>query len=189
MKKVFGLALIGIASTALLCSCSKKVVSSGVVDCNSVSVSSEGKSVFSANYSKGMAPVYEYKNTEDEVIYSSIDKTYYSNSIKMYNNDYDENNYETYYYSEFIGYLLVETNCYLDLDKNVIEIETIYSQYPVHYSGTADGEETDNDKAFECAKQGYYTNLEIIKGKTEKGLVRKTYVKLGDDSVISYQVK
>ena len=185
MKKLFGVALIGM--TALLCSCSQKVQnSSGVVDCYSVSVSTSGKTVFDGKYSKGKSKVYEYKNEDGEYVYTNTQL----NSIKIYANDYDEYDYEEYTLKGFIGYLSVEYNYLYDIDKNVIESRVVFSEYPIATTTTMD-EKADNKKAFECAKKGYYTTNQqkIIKTIEEDDLERSTYRKVGTECVVAYQAK
>lgn len=209
MKKSLSLSVLTLISV-LSCSCDKKIQTTGVVDCDEISVSSGGSSVFSKSYSASYSKVYEYKSENGDSIYTDLQIIGYYNSpdykvvtdipIYLYNSRYKKSDYVKYSYVGFIGWLTVEYNYYLHLDEKIIDSEIKWSEYL--YDKNPDEEPADNKKAYECAKKGYYhvngsiyynpekDNYYPLSGDlTDKSLERHSYTKLGDDSVITYTAK
>lgn len=179
----------------------------GVIDCQSIDVSkSSGKSL-SFNYYIDYSMVYEYKNDDGKLLYFSnrytkkmfdsesnknIDVDY---SIKVYISRY-KSDFDYYRFNRFVGYLTYERNYLLDLDLNIIDSETKYSEYLFESNPLVDLE-ANNPEAYEKAKTGYYTyafNYDVDYGwiyldMAESSMSRHSYTKLGDDCVVTYKPK
>ncbi len=199
MKRLFAL-LFFMLFTLTACN-STKDATKGVVDCYQISVSNGGSTVFSRTYQSSYSRVYEYKDANGNNIY--INKRYQSYNgaqsdlpIYVYFNKYD-NDYTEYTFSKFIGYLTVEYNYYLDLDNRMITSETKWSEYKYKSNPTnsSDDGTPDNKEAYRDAQKGYYqatfdgVNVTLKLDLTESNLIRNTYTKLGEDSIITYTAK
>lgn len=168
------------------------------INCSEIVVYSGEEDLFSGEYECSYSKVYEYMNSSGDCIYVDRllkDSSHYNNEpssyldIKVYSTRLAKD-YTVYEYSDFIGYLKVENFFYYKKNKNQIISETKYSRYEY---GTPDGEEKigNNAKAYSCAKLGYYTSVSqtIIKEETETSLSRKTYLSLGEDTIVLYKEK
>ena len=205
MKKSLSLSVLALISV-LSCSCDKKIQTTGIVDCDKVSVSSGGSSVFSKSYSASYSKVYEYKSENGDSIFTDNHIIAYDYQaeidvpIYLYNNRYKKSDYVKYSYVGFIGWLVEEHNYYLHLDEMIIDSEIKWVEYL--YDKNPDEKPADNKKAYECARKGYYhvngsiyynpekNNYYPLSGDlTDKSLERHSYTKLGDDSVITYTAK
>ena len=200
MKKLLVICLLVVS--LILCACSGHNMgqTKGVIDCYSISVNNGGSTVFSATYSTGYTEVHEYKNDNGDSIYTDgriVD--YYNNAsvtICVYKDRYTDK-FSEYYYSGFIGWLTVEYNYYLDLDNKLIESEIKWSKYL--YSSNPTDDEADNKKAYNCARKNFYlvpaggyyiyNNYELRLDMDESSLERHSYIKIGEDCIISYNAK
>ncbi len=203
-KIIFGLRL-----SCCLFGCSSNA--SGIIECYTIEVTSGGKSVLNKTYSSSSGKVYEYRNENGDSIYlsSNVKGTdyYYSNSddqdaeIRVFKDRYTTK-YTTYTYLGFIGFLTIEQNYYYNTIRKIIDCETKCSEY--RYEKNPDDLQANNPKAYACAKQGYYKVNSTTQSKDastkkfyyplildleDKSLVRHTYIKLGEDSIVSYKVK
>ncbi|MCI5746088.1 MAG: hypothetical protein MR270_07415, partial [Erysipelotrichaceae bacterium] len=157
--------------SCVLCGCSNSGTTAqkkGTVDCYSIFVRNGGSSVFSGTYSTYYSQVHEYKDSNGNSIYANcnichqvyneITDTYDTvESIFVYSDRYTVD-YTEYSYVGFIGWLTVENNYYLDLDKRIIDSETKWSEYL--YDKSPSGYESlgtpNNKEAFKKAKNNYY---------------------------------
>ena len=214
MKKRILIPLFVLAG--FLPSCGKtnlKSLITGKIDCFSISVTNGGTKIFSGEYNSSYSGVYEYKNNEGKSIFLSNhlfgSSSYYGTSeeaeIHVFESRYKEQ-YSIYTFSSFIGWLTVENNYYYDLDENIIDCETKWSQYL--YEKAPGEEKGDNEKAYRCAKEGYFlanaNNYPILlpkdsssgklyytlkKDREESSLERHSYVRIGKDGMVSYKEK
>ena len=193
MKKL--LLMFSLLCAFILCSCSNNRI--GFVDCYSIQVTSGGQSVYDRQYTLSYVSVYEYKNEKGDEIYSNYIKKSSLISdeyepIKVYNSRYDVESTE-YKYEKFVGWMTVESSYYLDLDNRVIDAKTRFYEYC--FKQMPSDAESNNKKAFECAKKGFYyteyfgLSYAVVKEFTESSLERHEYTKLGSDSLIKYTVK
>ena len=141
------------------------------VDCMEITVMRNGKEYDWKRYETSESCVFEYSNGDDsKMVYIDYHYTY-SNEEKTEEYDSllyvsDRGKSEKFYFNDFIGFLKYEVNYYLDVEKQMIDIETKWSLYDKKtdpYAVTVGIEKeirpSDNELAFECAKKGYYTNL------------------------------
>lgn len=187
--------LIGLLSAAtLMCSCSNggtKTQIPGTIDCYSIRVYKTGNTstIYRHYYKISYSGVYEYKNSIGESIYTNAR---YNSGLMVYKNRYTIQ-YDTYSYTNFVGWLTCEDNYYLDLNNKIIDHETKYQEYL--YESNPDSSKADNSRAWECAKKGYYKILNdyyrgtIYLDITDKSLETHDYTKLSDDCVIEYIAK
>jgi hypothetical protein len=198
MKKMIACLLL--MSVAPLCSCSDyQKNTSGIVECSSISISG-----LSYKYKASTSNVYEYTSSDDE-------KKIYTNFANKNNNDeyislhvYANsltNDYTVYNYSGLVGKILLEKKYFLDLDKNIIRENEKYSE--CLYLLNDDDKKSDNEKAYKCAKDNYYTTYnysnyypsyyssyyDLYLDTEEKGLERNSYIKIGNDATVTYTVK
>ena len=201
MKKIFCGLLIMFMMCLCSCSINYQKNTSGKIDCYYIEVTDGGSTVFSRTYSSSTSEVYEYKSESGDSIYINTricEIDYLGNTrdykIFVYPDRYTSD-YIEYSYSGFIGWLTVEQNYYLDLDKRTIDSETKYREYL--YSKNPGPAEADNKKAYKCAKNNYYVldtsyyhqNLYLRLDLVEDGLERHSYTRLGDGSIVDYKVK
>ena len=196
MKKIKLIYLPLLAICLVGCSNNDHSGGKGVIDCYSIRVTNGGSTVFSETYYAGYATVYEYKSAEGKTIYTGLGNA--DTSVYVYADRYT-NTAVTYNYSRFVGYLTVENNYYLNLDSRTIDEEIKWSEYKYESNPTTnypDGTTPNNKEAYSCAKKGYYnaagglystTNIRL--DMNESSLERHTYIKLGDDSIITYVAK
>ena len=188
-----------------LCGCSSgetTIQTKGIVDCYSIRVTSGTSTVFYAEYSAGYAEVHEYKSSKGDSIYTDSPDYQTSSVIRLYNNRYT-NDYIEYSYVGFVGYLTIEKNYYLDLDNKLVDSEVKYSEYLYSENPVAD-KKADNKKAYDCAEKNYFIKSSfsgvndpdteeyvciLRTDLVEKSLMRHSYMKLGEDSVIDYKAK
>ncbi len=193
----------------LLSGCSNgSIPTNGVIDCYSVEIIQSGREVYARRYSTDYSPVYEYKNSTGDFLYSSSyrQKTVEEENriidgyIRFYQSKYSEE-YVEYTFVRFVGWLFVENNYYLDLDKGYLDIATEWSEYL--YEKNPDGKENaDNKEAYQKAKTGYY-QVGSFSYSDEKdvpycsaradlldiSLSRHSYKKLGDDCTVNFVPK
>lgn len=210
MKNFLKLALI---ASCFLCGCSSSKTANkttGIIDCYSIEATTGEKVVFSKTYFRSYRPVYEYKSSNGESIYTNNHITYYNRDTEKYDGDaviysYKSrytSDYTEYFYSGFVGWLTYEENYYLDLSNNIIDSEIKYSEYL--YSSNPNDAPADNKKAFQCAKKNYYQvyayaydidekskdyYYAIKMDLDDKSLDKHSYTKLGDNCTITYKVK
>ena len=206
--KKFLLGLASILCLFILCGCELSKNISGVIDCYSIEVkyhtdSSSYSSTNNYNYDVSYSSVYEYEDCDGHLLYSNRK---YSDGVKVFNSKY--NNESTIYsFTKFIGYLTVEKNYFLNLDNMTIDKEILYSKYKydTNPSNTTDIEiNPDNNKAYECAKKGYFTNFSteelyennryyyiytLVLDMAESSLSRHSYIKLSADATVTYTPK
>lgn len=197
MKKSLSLILL----IPLLASCD---IGKGI-NCSEIYVRSGGATIVSGEYSESYSRVYEYKNSEGKCLYTSYyrEKTedlgnYEVTSpveLKVYKEKYS-NNFETYKFSDFIGYLTEEHIYYYNKTKKMVDVVIKYSEYK-HETDPSD-KKGDNSKAFKCAKKGYYTDIDYISYFSSENycdfklydldgsLERHSYIALGDDANVEY---
>lgn len=177
----------------------------GVIDCHSIQVSSSSGKALEFSYYNSRSEVYEYKNDDGKLLYFSnryIKQTLDSESNKYINVDYSikvypsryKSDFDYYRFNRFVGYLAYERNYLLDLDLNIIDCETKYSEY-LFENNPNETLEANNPEAYEKAKTGYYTYTNgyeyayIYLDMAESSMSRHSYIKLGDDCVITYKPK
>lgn len=217
MKKSVLIPLLVLAG--FLPSCGKtnlKSLVTGKIDCFSISVTNGGTKVFSAEYNSSYNGVYEYKNKEGKSIFVNthlVGGSYYQETreeaeIHVFESRYKEQ-YSIYTFYSFIGWLTVEYNYYYNLDKNIIDCETKWSQYL--YEKSPGEEKGDNEKAYRCAKEGYFyiransypghpvmlpedstsgnPYYTLKKDREESSLERHSYIRIGKENMVSYKEK
>ena len=180
---------------------STKDATKGVVDCYQISVANGGSTLFTKTYQATYSKVYEYKDENGKSIYTSARYISYNSShtdlpIRVYPDRYT-NDYTEYTFSKFVGYLTVEYNYYLDLDNRMIRSETKWSEYKYESNPIDSSNEgtPDNKEAYNAVQNGYYQAVSgydsatLKLDLTESGLIRNTYTKLGEDSIITYTAK
>ncbi len=202
--------------TSLLSGCGKtnlKSLVTGKIDCFSISVTNGGTKIFSEEYSSSYNGVYEYRDNEGKSIFlshhligtSSNYGTSEEAEIHVFESRYKEQ-YSIYTFYSFIGWLTVENNYYYDLDENIIDCETKWSQYL--YEKDPGEEKGDNEKAYQCAKNCYFQintigypfllpkdsssgnfYYTLKKDREESSLERHSYIHLGKDDMVSYKEK
>ena len=198
IKKLLYL-IVPVLFLLVLCGCNSKNTS-GTIDCYTItatysSSSSSDYRNIKYNYSTTYSYVYEYVDEAGNKLYSS---SYYTKGVKVFKTRYN-NEFTLYEFSKFIGFLTVENNYYLDLDKMIIDQEVKYSKY-LYDTNPKNNQsveiEADNNMAFECAQKGYYEfnyydkNTGVVYlDKTESTLSRHSYVKLGADATVTYTPK
>ena len=202
MKKVMGIAMLGLVT--VLCSCNGKKIAnnSGVIDCYSINVN--GTSLV---YSVNNSVVYEYKDEKGNYIYTDYcpktNSSYSKRSeydIRVFDNKYSTD-YTEYSYVGFVGYLEVESNYYLDLDNMVIDVETNWVEY-LYDENPSTELKANNKKAYECAKKNYYhisnnvtypkngeSYCSVIKNMVKTNLEDHTYIKLSENQQVTYVPK
>ncbi len=203
MKRYLFLGLL--LAPCALCGCSNGetiVQTKGIVDCYSIHVTSGTSTVFNARYSAGYAEVHEYTSSKGDSIYTDGPDYQTRSVIRSYNNRYTSD-YTEYSYVGFVGYLTVEYNYYLDLDNKSIDSAVKYSEY-LYSENPVTNKKADNKKAYDCAKKNYFYSSSFSGGLdpdtkeyfyilradlVEKSLMRHSYMKLGEDCVITYEVK
>lgn len=180
----------------------------GVIDCRTIEVSNSTGKFLSFSYSSGYSEVYEYLNADGKLLYFSnrftkrafnsqineyVDVDY---PIKVYPSRY-KSDFDYYRFNRFVGYLTRESNYLLDLDLNIIDSETKYSEY-LFENNPNETLEANNPEAYEKAKTGYYTYTTSYDGEyyayiyldmAESSMSRHSYIKLCDDCVITYKPK
>lgn len=140
---------------------------SGKIDCYSIN----GKT-----YETWTKEVYEYKNEAGEAIYTDTyliyywydndtypyvgDRTEKENTISVYKTRYTEE-YTTYTFSKFVGWVTVERNYYFDVNAKALDREIKFSEYKYEKNPDADSENkkenVDNKAAYNAIKKyGYY---------------------------------
>ena len=180
-----------------------------MIDCYSIDIIQSDSKIFSGRTSTGSSRIYEYKNSSGDFLYSSsyVHKTVEEENrkldsyIRFYPSKYSEE-YVEYAFVRFVGWLTLEHNYYLDLDKGYLDIATEWSEYL--YEKNPYGEKSaDNKEAYQKAKTGYYYELECYWGGAEKdvpyysaradlldiSLSRHSYKKLGDDCIVDFVPK
>jgi len=180
MKKTL---LFAAMTACLLAGCSKTSINTktGKIDCQSISYTTDLNHRNSMSYTLNRASVFEYKSANGSKIYLSAN--YYS--VILYENAYDKT-WITYNSPSLIGYLDVEQLYYYDLDSSTIDCVVKYSQYKGKDDKDSEGRSLNHLSAYSCASKGYYTTDTIIKGITDNTLERHSYIKLGDNAIVSY---
>lgn len=187
MKKFFLLMM----SCLTLCGCSPTANQNhGIIDCLSIHLSSPSTYYY---YSTSTSPVYEYINASGERLYLGLNK--YSEII-VHPNQYS-NTYVKYNFSRIVGYLNMETNYYLDVEKRVIDVETKWTENKREMSDAT----LNNGEAYRCAKRGYiafstdyyynysYSSNGVYLDSVDTSLERHSYILLGNDTLVSYTPK
>lgn len=180
----------------------------GVIDCQSIDVSTSSGKSLSFRYGIDYSMVYEYKSDDGKLLYFSnrYTKSVFDSesnkyidvdhSIKVYPSRY-KSDFDYYRFNRFVGYLTYERNYLLDLDLNIIDSEAKYSEY-LFENNPNETLEANNPEAYEKAKTGYYTYTYggyggeyayIYLDMAESSMSRHSYIKLGDDCVITYKPK
>ena len=142
---------------------------SGKIDCYSIN---------GQTYQTWTKEVYEYKNEAGEAIYTDTyltydyynkDPNYYrdyeitekENTISVYKNRYTEE-YTTYTFSKFVGWVTVEKNLYYDVNAKILDEEVRCSEYKYEKNPDANSENVDNKAAYSAIKKyGYYCFREL----------------------------
>ena len=129
---------------------------SGKIDCYSIN---------GQTYQTWTQKVYEYKNENNEVIYTdtSIDALMlggYINAENLTVRVYKQRNAtecKDYSFSKYVGNVTVEKNLYLDMNSKTLD-EVIKINENKFENGSKNGEETNNQEAFnKIKKNGYYS--------------------------------
>ena len=167
-----------------LSACSKAGGSKGVVECSLIRFSSYG----TQNLMPGTesSKVYEFKNSKDETIYLS--ECYYD-ELKVIS--YKKEN-SIYTYSRLVGYISLETSYYLHLESKTVEARTKYVEYKE--TETPDGGDPNAKEAYKCAKKrfissDYVYDSTVYIDDVDFSLERKYFIKLGENSLITYVPK
>ncbi|GEM_PF-1504270 len=115
----------------------------GIIDCYSIVLKQNGASIFSETYAFSVDGVFEYKNSDGELIYTNIfsfdnensdfaNKVYRWKSLHVYKDRYvTDVNYEgeEYKFSKFVGHVSIESNYYLNLDTKMVDSETKWGEW------------------------------------------------------------
>lgn len=198
IRKTLLIGLLGAAT--LMCSCSNGGITSktsGTIDCYSIYVYKTGSTsaTYSYYYGTHYSEVYEYQNNAGDLIYTNAGSE--SSKLTVYKNRY-ASKYDEYTYVGFVGWLTYEDNYYLDVDNKVIDHETKYHEYQYEKNPNEDNSEANNQRAWKCAKKGYYKiaadyyyfyTAVIYLDTTDKSLESHEYTKLSDDCIIKYTAK
>lgn len=134
-------------------------------------------SINGQKYETWTQEVYEYKSEAGGVIYtdSYLTYNYYNkdpndyrdyeitekeNTISVYKTRYTEE-YTTYTFSKFVGWITVERNYYFDVNAKTLDREIKFSEYKYEKNPDADSENkkenVDNKAAYNAIKEyGYY---------------------------------
>lgn len=216
MKKV---KLIELSALFLICSCTNQNLSNNqqsvtnyqsatssqtnrIIDCYTIDVRN-GTSTIYKRYSLSYSKVYEYKSSNGDCIYTDERRMSDGKDVVIfaYDNKY-KSDYTEYSYVGFVGWLTMENNYYLDLDNNIIDSETKWSEY-LYDKNPSDEEIANNKKAYECASKNYYYDFSyyvvnkvddkyycnLQTDMIENSLEIHKYIKLGDNSIIEYKKK
>ena len=182
MKK--SLLLLMIAATGLV-GCTP----SGKIDCSAIVIMGNNGEIFDEESETSYSEVYEYKSDEGKKIYTSSRYITWDGSssegiylsIRTYKNGYS-GDFTEYTYSRFVGYLTMEYNFYLDLNKRMIDIETKWTEYKELTNPENDLEKVANNKeAYQCAKKNYYQDDSF--GSTDSSSYRAIYLDTADSSL------
>ena len=116
-----------------------------------------------------------------------MDPRYIQNfsEIRVYDNAYTSK-HTKYSMNRYIGNLNMERIYYLDLDSMTIDCVAKYSQYKGYRENTNQSDDLNHNEAYLCASKGYYLDSRVIKGTTDNTLERHSYIKLGDNTIVSY---
>ena len=138
----------------------------GQIECKTIKVIQDGKTVFSGVHSEHyMQEVYEFRDAFGNAIYTDRATGWINcgigdpcprsgpSDIKLYESK-ESSKYTKYVYERQISYVETTRNYYLDLRTRTVETEFIYHepsesiscQYPFSY----------RQEAYECAKKCYY---------------------------------
>jgi hypothetical protein len=205
MRKIFKLGMVLCALA--LCSCNN-VEPTKKLNCNTISIKEDEKTIFEGHSDSLVLGVYEYKNSKGDSIYTDTHLTvnYYCSqdvdkvnpTIHVYENSSLEN-YEVYNYVGLIGWVSQEYNFYLDPDERSVETEVICKEYSSN--SNLDGKVHDNKKAYECSKKEYYklTNdilgsydnyyYDLKKDSAQSAYERHSYFEYGENSIVDYTLK
>jgi hypothetical protein len=205
MKRLFVLMIAAMA----LAGCSGDSAAggtTGIVDCYEVRVTNGGSNVFSGTYQESFSRVYEYKNDKGNAVYSDTKFTAYDSAsgryvdgtVVVYPERYSHESI-VYKFTRFVGFLTFERNYLLNLGSRTIDSEIKWSEYKYKNDPEelAEGVTSDNKEAYNCAKKGYYPasgfaasgSMPIYTYIDDSRLVRHSYTRFGDDSVITYTAK
>ena len=187
MKKLFLLLM----SSLTLCGCSPTANQThGVIDCLEITIASIGVPF---EYKVNTSPVYEYADATGKTLYLDFKST--SSSVHVFA-DHLKDDFIEYRFNKIVGYLAMESNYYLDIDKRIIDSETKYSECKFDLKDLA----INNSEAYRCAKRGYYTSVTSINSGAahyfalyldlaDSSLERHSYISLGNDTLFTYTPK
>ena len=184
MKKLFLLMM----SCLTLCGCSPTANQThGVIDCLEITIASIGVPF---EYKVSTSPVYEYADATGKTLYLDFKST--SSSVHVFA-DHLKDDFIEYRFNKIVGYLAMESNYYLDIDKRIIDSETKYSECKLDLKDLSN----DNSEAYRCAKRGYYTSVistnsgaahyyALYLNLADSSLERHSYIVLGNDTLFTY---
>lgn len=177
MKKIAS--VLFVSALILLSSCQNKTQSffndCHWIDCDSIRMNQDNYNFEEYQYYFNTSSVFEYKTKDGKVIYMNK-RTFAVINLKTVevairiHKDKTFMNYDLYSYSRFIGFITNEIHYYLELEKEMIRIETSWHEYVGEAPFKVENNEIPNNKeTWECAQKGL---LYIDKNPMTTALVR-----------------
>lgn len=137
------------------------------IECQSITIYCVGVRVDYLNRKEEDRLVVEYTNIDNskriytDNYFSYIDETQNENKTsKVYVHESRKGGYEEYFFVDFIGFVKLKQNYYLDVENRTIYVETKYclyetdTPYKIRYGSKE--KEADNTLAYELASNGRY---------------------------------
>ena len=182
------------------------------IECQSITIYCDGVRVDYLIRKEEDRLVVEYANADNskriytDNYFAYIDETQSENKTsKVYVHESRKGSYEEYFFVDFIGFVKLKQNYYLDVENRIIDVETKYclyetdTPYKIRYGSKE--KEADNHLAYELASKGSYypeipynyprgvPQIDIYLNELDGSLERHEYYTYSEQYTFEYRVR